>query len=606
LIATMLFSVLTNTLLFVSPLYMLQVYDRVLASRNIGTLVALTVIAVFLLAMWWLIDMVRTWVLVRAGVKFDERLKSALFKTMLRASLASRSPTAAQSLRDMDTVREFATGQAFITMCDAPFAVIFVAVCFLFHFWLGVVAVVGALILLVLALINEWATRTTLANAARASMDASNFALNSTRNIEVIHALGMHKEIEDRWAEMHKNQLGWQALASDRAGVVLAASKVVRQLLQIAILGLGAWLAVERQISPGMMIAASIMMGRALAPVEQSVGQWKGFLAARSAWKRLKALFIAFPEMAERTELPVPAGKIAVEGLVVRSPDNKTAILKGLGFELGKGQLLAVVGPSGSGKSTLARSLVGVWQPTIGSVRIDGADLRHWDAQRLGQYIGYLPQDVELFSGTVAENIARLRRGEISNDVVAAAKLAGVHDFIQSLPEGYDTQIGEGGGVLSGGQRQRVGLARALFGSPAYIVLDEPNAHLDAAGENELAKALQRIKEAGITVVVITHKANLLAVADRVLILADGQARAFGPPAEVFKEMAGPRIISSNQAVGGAAAQAGPGAQAAATTSGAGAPAAGGGNGPQVHVAQGLAAPATAAATAGPLAIKKS
>lgn len=545
LIATLLFSLLTNTLLFVGPVYMLQVYDRVLASRNIGTLVALTAIAVFLMAMWWLIDMVRTWVLVRAGVSFDARLKSTLFPAMLRHALASRSPASAQSLRDMDTIREFGTGTGFIALCDAPFAIIFVAVCFLFHTWLGVVAVVGAVILFTLALINEQVTHTTLANAARSSADATNFAITSTRNIEVIHALGMQGAIEQRWAAKHREQLGWQAQASDRAGVVLAASKVVRQLLQIAILGVGAWLAVDRQISPGMMVAASIMMGRALAPVEQAVGQWKSFVAARTAWARLKALFSSFPAEAPRTELPSPKGHLAVENLVVRSPDNKLAILKGISFDHGSGRILAVVGPSGSGKSTLARALVGVWKPALGVVRLDGADLRHWEADRLGRHVGYLPQDVELFAGTVAENIARLAPGDHSEEVIAAARLAGVHEFIQSLPEGYDTQIGEGGSVLSGGQRQRVGLARALFRKPAYVVLDEPNAHLDQAGEQELALALQRMRGAGITAVVITHKANLLAIADKVLVLNDGMVRAQGMPAEVFKELTGPRIVST-------------------------------------------------------------
>ncbi|MGE0769497.1 MAG: type I secretion system permease/ATPase [Hyphomicrobiaceae bacterium] len=550
LLVTVVFSLFINVLMFVGPLYMLQIYDRVLASRNATTLVGLTVIAAFMLVAYLLLDMLRSRILVRAGVQFDERLRGPLFRAALKTSLVNRDGSATQALRDMDAVRETCTGSAFITLCDAPFAVIFVLVCFGMHWMLGTVALVGAIVLLALAIANEFTTRTGLRAAGLASNEANYFAVASVRNTEVIHALGMSATVERLWANRHVNQLGWQALASDRAGMILSTTKGVRQFLQVAILGAGAYLAINREISPGAMIAASIMMGRALAPVEQVVGQWKNFINARAAAARLKQLFAAMAGQPSRTQLPVPTGQLTVEHLVAGAPSRKAPILKDISFALKHGEVLAVIGPSGSGKSTLARAIVGVWELANGAVRIDGADIRHWDPDELGRHIGYLPQDVELFAGTVAQNIARLNPGASDADVVEAAKLAGVHDFIQTLPEGYDTSIGEGGGSLSGGQRQRIGLARAFFGNPRLIVLDEPNAHLDSAGEAEFLAALSRVKESGASVVLITHKSNLLVLSDRILLMVDGAVRSFGATVEVLKELAAAnRAVMAKQVV---------------------------------------------------------
>lgn len=538
LIVTAIFSLVINLLLFVGPLYMMQVYDRVLTSRSESTLVAITLIAVFLLITFMAIDMFRSRVLVRAGVQFDELLRGKVMQGTLASSLATRSQTSAQHLRDLDSIREFMTGAAFITFCDAPFVPIFVAFCFLMHVWLGVVALVGALILLALALINERLTQPSLGEAGKASTSASNFAVTSLRNIEVIFALGMQKAIENRWVKRHLEHLGWQAQASDRAGLILSVTKMVRQLLQIAILGVGAYLAIHREISPGVMVAASIIMGRALGPVEQAVGQWKAFVSARAAFGRLIQLFSAMRADPNRTELPAPEGRVAVETVMAVAKGRKTPILHNISFAVEKGESLAIIGPSGSGKSTLARVLVGVWPVANGVVRFDGYDRTQYDSDLLGQHLGYLPQDVELFGGTVAENIARLDMDHDSEKVIAAAKLAGVHTFIQSLPDGYDTQIGEAGNILSGGQRQRIGLARALYLDPPVVVLDEPNAHLDMAGEQELAQAVARIKAMKKTLIFISHKPNLLLLADRTLVLAQGTVQAVGKTSDVLKALA--------------------------------------------------------------------
>jgi PrtD family type I secretion system ABC transporter len=541
LIVTAVFSMFINMLMFIGPIHMMQVYDRVLSSRSIGTLVMLTAICGFLLITYMLLDMFRSRILVRAGVEFDETLRGPLFRAALKSSLTNRNSSATQVLRDMDVVRETFTGAAFITLCDAPFAIVFALICFMMHWMLGVVALGGAVVLFCLALANERSTRDGLKEAGKAGNEASYFVTTSVRNIEVIQALGMSQTIEKRWTDRHLDHLGWQAQASDRAGIILSSTKAFRQFLQIAILGVGAYLAINREISPGLMVAASIMMGRALAPVEQAVGQWKAFINARAAIERIQGLLKSVTADVSRTQLEAPVGALAAEGLVAVAPKRQQPILKGVSFDLAAGQTLAVIGPSGSGKSTLARALIGVWPISHGTARIDGADIRHWDQDRLGTYLGYLPQDVELFAGTITQNIARLQLDADDLDVIKAAKLSGVHDFIQTLPDGYDTQIGEGGVTLSGGQRQRIGLARAFFGKPKLVVLDEPNAHLDAAGETELLHAIRRAKAEGITIVLITHKPNLLVAADRVLLLHDGAVRKFGTPQEIMQELAGPR-----------------------------------------------------------------
>ena len=543
--ATVLFSFFSNILMFVGPLYMLQVYDRVLASRNELTLIMISGIAIALLVTYGLLEFIRSKLLVRAGLQFDDMLASPAFNRVIRHQLANPNGSAHVTLQDVDRVREFLTGQGILAFFDAPWVPLFLALCFAFHPWLGMVATVGAVIIFILALTNEFATRNLLQEAGQANQGATHFVNTTMQNAEVIRALGMEKQLTKRWVSQHDDMLDKQARASGRAGAIMASSKFVRMSLQIAILGTGAYLAILQQISPGIMIAASIVMGRALAPVEQAVGQWKQFVAARQAHKRLTTIFATLDDEEERIQLPTPKGNIAVQGLIATAPGSKpgasgskAALLKGVSFTVNQGEVLAVIGPSGSGKSTLVRHLVGAAQPASGTVRLDGTELQHWDPDQLGRHMGYMPQDVKLFRGSVAENISRFVEQPGDKEIVAAAQLSGAHEMIQTLADGYDTDVGDGGQSLSGGQRQRVGLARAVFRNPNIIVLDEPNSNLDAHGEQALAACIQEMKKRGKTVVIVTHKANLLALSDKTLMLVGGQVEKFGPTREMFAQQA--------------------------------------------------------------------
>ena len=532
--STLVFSFAINCLLFVGPLYMLQIYDRVLSSRNETTLVMISLIALAMLMVYGIMEFVRSRMLVRAGLQFDDVLTNSIFPRVVKARLANPNSGAEFILSDIDKVREFMTGQGILTFFDALWVPLFLVICYLFHPWLGAIAAGGAIVIFALAFLNDFTTKKQLQEANMAVQGANQFAGAVLQNAEVIKSMGMEKPLGERWRERHGSMLTAQAGASDKAGAVMAFSKFVRMALQSAILGMGAYLALQQQVSPGVMIAASIMMGRALSPVEQSVAQWKQFVAARQASARLKRLFDSVPSDFERTELPNPKGEISVEQFTTLVPGTRTPLLKGITFQVPAGETLAVVGPSGSGKSTLLRSLVGVQPAANGTIRIDGAELSQWNAEQLGQNLGYLPQDVKLFSGTIAENIARFAEAE-SEDVVRAAKMAGVHDMILHLKDGYETQIGDNGHQLSGGQRQRVGLARALFNLPQIVILDEPNSNLDNEGEEALTEAIKALKEIGITVIVATHKTNLLAVCDRVLVMQDGTIRGLTTPRELLK-----------------------------------------------------------------------
>jgi ATP-binding cassette, subfamily C, bacterial len=535
------FSLFINLLAFVGPIYMLQIYDRVLGSRNVGTLVALTIIAVFLLIVFALLEKVRSAILVRLGLLFASKAREPIFSAVLRGTIAQPGGGHTQSLRDLDTIREFLTGAGLIAFCDVPWVPIFVLACFLMHPWFGYIAAIGSVLIFVLAIANELMTRNQLKAASQSSVVANAYAAATFRNADVLHAMGMLGGLRQRWLEKQGDGLELQAAASDRAGFLVAASKFFRGFLQLAILGVGAYLALNNEASAGAMVAASIVMGRALAPVEMAVSQWKSFLAARSAYDRIVALSDVLGAEPDRMTLPAPSGAISAEGVVVVPPTGKDPVLREVSFALRPGEILGLVGPSAAGKSSLARALVGVWRPVVGKIRIDGADLGHWDPQQLGKHIGYLPQDVELFAGTVAENISRF--GEQDEEkIITAAQLAGVHDMIQGLPGGYNTQVGDGGLSLSGGQRQRLGLARALYGSPCFIVLDEPNSSLDADGEAALLKAVQQLRAQGSTLVLISHKTNILAIVDKILVLANGRVQTFGTREEVLSKLMGQRV----------------------------------------------------------------
>jgi ATP-binding cassette, subfamily C, bacterial len=435
------------------------------------------------------------------------------------------------------------TGSGLIAMCDAPWFPIFVFACFLLHPWFGYLAIAGSGITLGLTFLNERATKTKLNDAGRASMMANQSAQSMLRNTEVLQAMGMLGAIRKIWSGHHDSTLALQASASDRAGVILAITKFFRVFMQTAILGAGAYLVIQRELSPGGMIAGSILIGRAMQPIEVAVGSWKGFVGARSAYERIRGLFTIAGAEHERMSLPRPRGALQVAELVAAAPGpNNPAILKNVTFGLEPCEFVGIVGPSAAGKSSLARVLVGVWPALRGAVRLDGSDLSHWNPEELGRHVGYLPQDVELFSGTIAQNIARFQEID-TEEVIFAARLAGCHELIQHLPLGYNTQIGEGGQALSGGQRQRIGLARALYGKPNLIVLDEPNANLDSAGEEALLAAAQKLKSMSVTVVIITHKINILAVVDKILIMADGSVQAFGAREVILQRLIGPRIV---------------------------------------------------------------
>lgn len=534
--SVVIFSFFINLLLFVGPMYMLQIYDRVLSSRSEYTLLMLSLVVVMLFMVYGTLEGVRSRILVRTGVKFNNVLAPTLFDTVFKHAIKVSGGAQGQALRDMDTVREVLSGSGILAFCDAPWVPIFLAGCFLIHPWLGYLSLAGAVLIFILAIVNELLTGKKLREGGAQSIVATSYASSTLKNAEVAQAMGMTGAIKDRWATRHGDMLYSQSVASASAGSVLATSKFVRVTVQSAVLGLGAYLALQQEITPGAMIAASIIMGRALAPVEQAVGNWKQFSAARSATQRLQMLFQSIPLDSERMSLPDPEGEINVEGVVAAPPGSQLAVLKGISFSLSAGETLAIIGPSAAGKSTLARVLVGVWPVAQGAVRLDGSELKHWNKEQLGKHVGYLPQDVELFAGTIAENISRFSETD-DEVVIRAAELAGVHEMIQRLPNGYETEIGEGGQALSGGQRQRIALARALFNEPCFIVLDEPNASLDKAGEEALADALRSLKKMKKTVIVISHKPSLLSLVDKILVMHLGTVQTFGARDDVLKQL---------------------------------------------------------------------
>ena len=528
------FSFFINLLMLTAPLYMLQVYDRVLSSRSESTLIALTVLAGAMLLVMGMLELVRSRILVRIGSRLDRDLNPRVFSAVFERSVRGFRGERVQALRDLDGLRQFLTGPGPFALFDAPWVPLYLGVVILFHPILGLVAATGALVLLVLGVLNEVLTRKVLQESNTQVVTAYAFAEASLRNAEVLKAMGMLNGIQRRWIDRHAQGLALQARASDRAGVLMACSKATRMFLQVAILGAGAMLAIHQVITPGVMIAASILMGRALAPVEQAIGSWRHFVGARFAYRRLQALLVETPSPAARLKLPRPEGHLSVENVVAVPPGTARPALKGISFALAAGEALGVIGPSAAGKTTLARLLVGVWSPYAGAVRLDGAELRNWDPADLGAHIGYLPQDVDLFAGTVAENISRFYADPDPDEIVWAAQLAGAHEMILRLPDGYDTEIGDNGSFLSGGQRQRIALARALFGSPPLVVLDEPNSNLDAAGDQALTEAVLKLKRQRTTVVVVAHRPSAIAAVDKLLMLRDGKAEAFGPKDEIL------------------------------------------------------------------------
>ncbi|EZH76434.1 peptidase [Ectopseudomonas composti] len=530
------FSAVINLLMLAPALYMLQVYDRVLASGNHMTLAMLTLMVLGLYAFMGLLEWVRSLVLIRLGAQIDQQLGARIYDATFDASLRVGRGSSAQPLNDLTSLRQFATGNALFALFDAPWFPLYLAVLFLFHPWLGWLALGGAVLLLALTWANQWLTRETLAEAGQLAIQATQAASAHLRNAEATEAMGMLARLRQHWQGEHGRFLQLQSRASEQGAAFSAASKGVRLALQSLMLGLGALLAVDGQITAGMMIAGSILAGRVLAPLDQLINAWKQWSGAQQAYQRLCDLLRAQPPRASGMSLPAPRGALRVEQLSACSPGSRAPVLAGVSFALEAGQRLAVLGPSGCGKSSLARLLVAAQMPLAGKVRLDGADLQQWDKDALGPHLGYLPQDVQLFAGSIAENIGRFAEVE-ADKVVAAAQMAGVHELILRLPQGYDTRLGEGGAGLSGGQKQRIGLARAVYGLPSLIVLDEPDANLDEAGEHALLAALDRLREQGRTLVLVSHRPALLKGADQLLLLRGGQMQAFGPASRVLQEL---------------------------------------------------------------------
>ena len=529
------FSLLISLLALSPTVYMLEVYDRVVNSRSGVTLLMLTLMVVLAYAVMELLEKVRGALMRASGVRLDAALSKRVYDAMFMGFLKRQVGGNMQVLNDLKLVREFLANPALMAVMEAPVAFVALALIFAINPLLGWSAVVGAVVQVGITWMNERATRKPLMEANRAAMGAQQFADASLRNAHVMESMGMLDAVHGHWQKRQQEFLALQAQASEGAGYWTAMSKLLQQIMSSLLLGLGAWLLLSNSLNGGasMMIIGSVLGGRVLAPLSQLVAQWNAVVNVRSAWTRLENLLAQVPPKPEAMALPAPKGHLAVEGLMAGAPGTQVPIVRGVQFGLSSGEVLAVVGPSASGKTTLARLLVGLWPAMSGKVRLDGADVHTWDKKELGPYLGYLPQGVELLEGTLAENIARF--GDVDMvQVEAAARLVGLHELIMSLPQGYNSPIGRDGAMLSGGQRQRVGLARALYGKPVFVVLDEPNSSLDEAGDAALANAIAALKQLGTTFVVMTHRTSVLGVADKMLIMRDGAQQAFGPRDDVL------------------------------------------------------------------------
>jgi len=532
------FSTVISLLALAPTAYMLEVYDRVVNSRSGVTLVMLTMMVVLAYGVMEILEKVRGALLRASGVRLDEQLSARIYGAMFQGFLKRQIGGSLQAMNDLKTVREFLFNPALLAVMEAPVALVALVLIFAISPVLGWSAVVGAIAQMSVAWFNEKATRAPLLEANRAAIGAQQFADASLRNAHVMESMGMLDAVHERWQKRQREFLMLQAKASEGAGLWTAMSKLVQQIMGSLLLGLGAWLLLGNALNGGssMMIIGSVLGGRVLAPLGQVVAQWNSVVNFRGAWSRLEALLVAMPPKLDAMPLPAPKGLLTVEGLMAGAPGQNVPIIRGIQLALMPGEVLAVVGPSASGKTTLARMLVGLWPAMSGKVRLDGADVHAWDKSELGPYVGYLPQGVELLEGTVAENISRFGDLDMAQ-VEAAAKLVGLHDLILALPDGYNTAIGRDGAVLSGGQRQRVGLARALYGKPVFVVLDEPNSSLDEAGDAALAAAIAALKQLGTTFVVMTHRTSILGVADKMLLMRDGAQQMFGPRDEVLKAL---------------------------------------------------------------------
>lgn len=534
--AAFIFSIFVNLLMLTGPLYMLQVYDRVLGSRSEETLIALSILVAFLYAMMGVLDYARGRVLARVGARFQDKLDRRVFTAMLRKSnLAPGAPETKSGLRDLESVQTLLSSPALLALFDMPWTPLFLAAIFIFHPWLGYLALFGGSLLVLLTLLNQRITRQPQLDSSINSVKANRLSDEIMDETEIVQGLGMRKASFDRWQKVREVALQSSLKKSDRAGSITATTKTLRLFLQSAMLGLGAYLVLQNQMTAGAMIAGSILLGRALAPIEMAVGQWALIQRAQLGWQSLMALLSEVAEIPTRTPLPKPAAKLTAEQVTIIPPGEKQATLRMLSFDLKPGEAMGVIGPSGAGKSTLAKALTGVWPTAGGKIRLDGAAIEQYDPDVLGSHIGYLPQKVTLFDGTIGENIARLDPAADPEHIIVAAKKAAAHDLILRQPQGYDTPVSAARGRLSGGELQRIGLARALFGEPAILVLDEPNANLDNDGSNALNTAIRTMKAEGRSIIIMAHRPSAIRECETLLVLEGGMRRAFGPRDEVLK-----------------------------------------------------------------------
>ncbi len=538
-------SCMINLLYLTGSLFMLEVYDRVLPSRSVPTLVGLIILASGLYVAQGILDLIRGRILGRVGTSLDEALNSRVFDIVVRLPLTVGGRNEGlQPLRDLDNVRGFLGSMGPGAFFDLPWLPFYLAICFAFHVLIGVTALIGAIILVTLTVMTEFLSRAPARQALGLAARRNDLAAASRRNAEVLVAMGMSGRLTRRWSEANQNYLDGNQRASDVSGGLGAAAKVMRMMLQSAVLAVGAYLVIHQEATAGIIIAGSILSARALAPVDLTIAHWKSFMAARQSWHRLNRLLESMPVRPTPTLLQNPSSRLSVEALGMVAPGDQRVIVQDVTFALSAGNGLGVIGPSGSGKSSLVRALVGVWQPARGKVRIDGAALDQWSSDVLGRHVGYLPQDVELFAGSVAQNICRFDPGATSDSIISAAKEAGVHEMIIKMREGYDTQVGEQGAALSAGQAQRVALARALYGNPFLIVLDEPNSNLDTEGDEALTRAIRGARERGAIVVVVAHRPVGIEAVDQLLVLRDGRMQAFGPKETVLAQVLQPRVAA--------------------------------------------------------------
>ena len=539
-----LFSASVNLLMLTPVIYMLQVFDRVVSSGSMSTLMMLTLLMMLLLSSAGSFEWVRSRLLVAANVRLESTLRDPLSKAGFTSTLVTGNPNGgAQVMSDLLALRQFITGNGAFAVMDAPWTLFYIGIMFLFHPMFGIAAIISAVIMILLAVITQKATSNKLLKANQLTNTANMSFRSNLRNAEVIHGMGMAANIRKRDSLLFDAASEEQAVASTIAGRLAAISKSFRMISQSILLGMGAYLALNGEISPGLMIGGSLLLGRALAPIDMMVSNWKGFVEVKSQFNRIRDALAAFPAENDRMNLPAPSGSLSVENIILIPPGAQVASVKGVSFQLAAGDALGIIGPSAAGKTSLARAILGVWPLRAGTVRLDGAEISQWDRNDLGPYLGYLPQDIELFDGSIADNICRFSEQD-SEKIIEASKTAGIHEMILHLPEGYDTVLNSNAGALSAGQRQRVGLARAIYGQPKLIILDEPNSNLDDQGERDLLAALRRMKESGRTVIVITHRTSILSVVDKLLVMKDGAVVKFGDKDEVLKAMstANPKI----------------------------------------------------------------